>query len=209
MKISSPIQSVCFDLGNVLVGFSHERMCRQMAQVCGVDQAVVRELLFDKGVQAEYESGRLNASGFVDRIRRELGVDVSEAALLEASNDIFWLNSAVIPIVRRLNEAQISTGILSNTCQGHWEFCCRQFPELKSLFRYTVLSFEVGCTKPDPAIYRRAIQAAGVPAEQILYLDDRSENVSGARDLGIQAVEFRTVADLQTALKEHEVIANL
>ncbi len=179
-----------------------------MAEVCGVDEAAVRALLFDRGLQADYELGKWNSSEFAERVRCELQVKVSDEALLAASNDIFQVNQSVMPYVNWLEKMPLRLGILSNTCQGHWEHCCRRFPFLRSSFQYSVLSFEVGCAKPEPAIYGRAIESAGVSAEQILYLDDRTENVVGAREMGMQAVEFHDVEDLRHALNQFGIIVS-
>lgn len=46
-----------------------------------------------------------------------------------------------------------------------------------------------GVLKPDPAAYRPAIEAAGVPAEEIVYLDDMPWNVEGGLAVGLQAIE--------------------
>jgi HAD superfamily hydrolase (TIGR01509 family) len=64
-----------------------------------------------------------------------------------------------------------------------------------------VLSFEAEAMKPDRRIYDAAIQRAGVPADRIFFVDDREENVAGARAAGIDAVQFvdcdTLIADLR------------
>ena len=56
------IRAVFFDMGNVLIHFSHARMCRQIAAVSGVDQDRVQEILFAGGLELSYESGELTTS---------------------------------------------------------------------------------------------------------------------------------------------------
>lgn len=55
--------------------------------------------------------------------------------------------------------------------------------------------------KPDPAAFQHAIDAAGVPAEEIVFLDDMPWNVAGALAVGLQAVEVR-YDDRQAAVVE-------
>ena len=50
-----------FDLGKVLVDFSVERMCRQIAAVADLEPAPVYEAIFSGGLQEQYESGRVTA----------------------------------------------------------------------------------------------------------------------------------------------------
>ena len=48
----------------------------------------------------------------------------------------------------------------------------------------------MGLRKPDPAMYQRAIDIVGGPPERILFIDDRPENVAGAKSAGLAAVRF-------------------
>ena len=58
VKITMLPEFLYFDLGKVLVDFSVERMCGQMAAVAGVEPAAVQEAVFGDGLHEQYESGR-------------------------------------------------------------------------------------------------------------------------------------------------------
>ena len=51
-----------------------------------------------------------------------------------------------------------------------------------------VYSHEVGCMKPDPAIYHIVCERLGVAPRDALLLDDVQANVDGARAAGMQAI---------------------
>jgi putative hydrolase of the HAD superfamily len=55
---------------------------------------------------------------------------------------------------------------------------------LGGYFEYFAVAGELGCTKPDPAIYRAASDALGVPPEQTCYVDDQAEMIAAATRLG-------------------------
>jgi putative hydrolase of the HAD superfamily len=56
-------------------------------------------------------------------------------------------------------------------------------------FDYCAFSCQVGAVKPDPAIYRAALDALSLPPEQTLYIGDGSdEELSGAARCGMQPV---------------------
>jgi FMN phosphatase YigB (HAD superfamily) len=59
--------------------------------------------------------------------------------------------------------------------------------------------------KPDRKIYEAAIAAAGHPADELLFIDDREENIRGAEELGIRAHQFTTSQRLVEALRAHGV----
>ena len=61
--------------------------------------------------------------------------------------------------------------------------------DLTGRFRVVVSSWEVGCYKPDPVIFRMALARMGVPAEGLLYVGDSpATDVKGATACGIRAV---------------------
>ena len=61
---------------------------------------------------------------------------------------------------------------------------------LRQFFEVALSSCYLGLRKPEPAIYRRALDILGRPAERILFIDDRAENVAGAAAAGIKAIRF-------------------
>jgi putative hydrolase of the HAD superfamily len=61
---------------------------------------------------------------------------------------------------------------------------------LETWFDVVIVSSEVGCSKPDPAIYRLCIEQLGVPAAESLFVDDRIENIEAARAIGLQTLHF-------------------
>jgi putative hydrolase of the HAD superfamily len=58
------------------------------------------------------------------------------------------------------------------------------------VFDAVIVSCEVGCAKPDPAIYRLALEPLGTAAAETLFVDDREENLAGAAALGIRTLRF-------------------
>jgi putative hydrolase of the HAD superfamily len=62
--------------------------------------------------------------------------------------------------------------------------------QLESLFDAVVISFEVQLAKPEPEIFRVALDRLGVPAFDALFVDDRAENIDAARELGLQTLLF-------------------
>ncbi len=59
-------------------------------------------------------------------------------------------------------------------------------------------------SEPEPAIFEHTLRGLGVRAGETLFVDDREINVQAARELGIHAVQFRSVAELRRELEEME-----
>jgi HAD superfamily hydrolase (TIGR01509 family) len=54
-------------------------------------------------------------------------------------------------------------------------------------FDHVTLSWDLKCVKPDPAIYRHAVDGLGVAAADALFIDGKEVNVEGARAAGLPA----------------------
>jgi len=67
-------------------------------------------------------------------------------------------------------------------------------------FRDIVVSGDEQLLKPDPAIYRLALDRFGLRAEEAVFVDDALPNVEGAAALGIHAIQFVGAEPLRQAL---------
>jgi FMN phosphatase YigB (HAD superfamily) len=70
-------------------------------------------------------------------------------------------------VVAQLYQAGYLLGILSNTCDGHWNHCLSRYHLLRAFFTVHALSYETGSLKPDTAIFLRAAKLAGCRPEEI------------------------------------------
>ena len=76
------IRSVVFDMGKVLVHFSHDRMFEAMGEVCGATGGQIREWLWDSGLQQRFERGEIDQQTFLDSFLPE-GPAFDHAAFLD------------------------------------------------------------------------------------------------------------------------------
>jgi putative hydrolase of the HAD superfamily len=199
---------IYFDMGNVLVTFDEARAIRQIADASGVAAQRVREILFDSGLQRQYEEGRVTAGEVYETFCRESGTQPDFDALEHAASNMFELNVPIIPLLVHLDAAEYRLGILSNTCHSHWQYVRSRFRILRLYFDPVVLSYEVGAMKPAERIFATAIERAGVAAERIFYTDDRMENVEAARGSGLDAVQFTSVPALAAELRQRGIFCN-
>jgi len=193
------IQTFLFDMGNVLVHFCHDRMCRQMGALCGRTGDEVRSLLFGSELQHRFECGHVNEDEFHREFERLVEREVEFASLLHAGSDIFTENEAILPVLASLKRQGHRLVLLSNTSVSHYEFVRRNFRVLEP-FDDLVLSFEVGAMKPQPAIYEAALTMIECPPEHCFYTDDIPAYVEAGRRFGLQAEVFTDAATLRKQL---------
>lgn len=206
--MSQPPEFLYFDLGKVLLDFDHARMLRQMAEVAGVSVGAMRSALMPEGEPTEgdpqwrLEAGQLGEDAYYESLCEALGTRPPRAELELAASDMFTPIEASFDLVERLASAGCRLGLLSNTNPIHWRFFMDgRYPALPTAFEVLVGSFEVGAMKPDPLIYRVAIERAGVAAERVFFTDDKQENVDGAIACGLDAVLFTGAEALAEQLR--------
>ena len=91
-------------------------------------------------------------------------------------------------------------GALNNEARETNDYRFKQFG-LRRYFEVALSSCYVGLRKPEPAIYRRALDILGAPPERILFIDDRPENAAGAAASGMKTIVFQGETALRNELK--------
>lgn len=201
-------QFLYFDLGNVVLYFSHQRQAEQVARVAGIDAGSAWKLLYEDGLHWDCERGGLSENQYYGQFCERTGSRPTRNAFDEASNDIFELNVPLVGLLGRLVSAGYPLGILSNTTAGHWRYCTQRYAVLNAIFPVTALSFELGAMKPEAEIYAAAAALAKAPPERIFFTDDRPEHVAGARAAGWDAVPYESVSQINQELRRRGVVTN-
>lgn len=190
---ASPVRAVLFDYGLVLTGPADPAAWERMKQILGADEPSFFRAYWEP--RHDYDRGALNGDTYWRRVAALLGKDLSAAdhrRLVDADTDLWTApNEPMIAWAAALQRAGIPTGILSNIGdaieQGVLERC-----DWLSGFAHHTFSHRLGIAKPEAAIYAHAAQGLGIPPEQILFIDDRADNIQAARSAGMQTVLYST-----------------
>ena len=200
---------IYFDLGNVLLYFSRERQFSQMAQVLGISPTELDQLVNQNDLMQRCETGKLSPQQahaiLCDAAQSNCNFD----SLFRASSDIFEINLSMLPLLTQLVRNGHRIGILSNTSANHWNYCVAHFAILRDYFQEIILSYEVGVMKPQEKIYKAAIEAAGVSAENIFYTDDLEPNIDGAKRCGMDAALYTDTPSLAESLRRRGITLTL
>ena len=73
---------------------------------------------------------------------------------------------------------------------------------LAAHFRHLIFSCQLKSAKPDSECYARALARLGARADEVIFIDDRGENVAAAAALGLQAVHFTSASEVRAAVTE-------
>jgi glucose-1-phosphatase len=191
-------KAVIFDLGRVLVHFDFQRGYRSLEGLCQYSAAEIPGRIFPTGLVNRFETGLIGSRDFYAQFSEALGLSIDYSRFCEIWTSIF--TGALVPeALLEALAARYRLVLLSNTNPIHFEMIRATFPHLRH-FHQLVLSYEVGAMKPQPEIYRAAIEAAQCRAEECFFTDDIAEYVAGARQLGIDAVQFESLEQIKREL---------
>lgn len=201
---------IYFDMGNVLLYFSHEKMAEQMAQVVGIPPPRAWQILFEaeSGLEWSYERGELSREQFYNRFCEVAGVRADIDVLDVAGSDIFEPHAPMCGLASQLASAGYRLGVCSNTTLSHWNHCVSRFGVLSTAFAIYSLSFQLGAMKPSPAFYLAAAKLAGVSPSGIFFIDDRAENVAAAKAVGWDAVLYESASQVKEELCRRGLVIN-
>lgn len=107
-------------------------------------------------------------------------------------------------LIDQLKENGVRVGMLSNIDDRYTKLI-RDFG-FYTPFEPCLLSCEMGLEKPDPKAYELLLKTINLPAEEIVFIDDKAENVEAAQAIGIDAILFTSEPQLREELKKMGVL---
>ena len=189
---------ILFDLGGVVVEVESDRLLHQVSQLIGRSFEDVSRAVYDEDLLLPFELGRIGPRQYYEGLTARLSLPWTYEQFVRAWNDMLRENPAVTGLAQRLSRHHRLMA-LSNTNVLHLNRI-KAIPTLAVLHDW-VASCDVGLRKPDPQIYRLAIQRAGARPERTIYIDDRPELVDAGRSAGLTAVRCESAAQLERDLR--------
>ena len=196
----NPPSVVVFDLGKVLVDFDYSIAARRILRRTRLADAELQRLLCTSPLLRQYETGAINTAQFHEGVCAASGYDGGLAEFGAAFADIFTEIEPMTALHAALRAAGIPTWIFSNTNELAERHIRSRFPFFCKFDGY-VLSYEHGAMKPDPRLYEVIERKTGRSGADILYLDDRAENVEAGAARGWRVVLHETPGKTRRLIK--------
>jgi FMN phosphatase YigB (HAD superfamily) len=178
---------VIFDLGKVLVDFDYAIAVRRIAERGRVTAQELGRFMTSAPLLFDYELGRLTSEEFYKEVCAVTGFSGSFDEFSLAFGDIFTPIEPMVELHTSLRKQGIPTFILSNTNDLAVRHIRRNYPFFTDFQGY-ILSYEHGVMKPEPRIYEVAERVCGHKGPEILYIDDRPENITAAEARAWQVI---------------------
>jgi putative hydrolase of the HAD superfamily len=197
-----PSPAMVFDLGKVLVDFDYSLAARRVAARSRRPVDPVHFFSEQAPVLLRYELGQLTTREFFEQIRQSTEFEGTLEEFGGFFADIFTEMPEMIELHSALRRAGFQTFIFSNTNELAVSHIRRRFPFFSRFDAY-VYSYEHGSMKPDAKLYEAVESATGRRGADLVYIDDRPENIGAGAARG-----WRTVLQ-ETPGKTRSVLAAL
>lgn len=196
------IKQIYFDFGKVLIDYekSLETVCKDFSIDFDSILNLYKELEYELGL------GRITIKKFwqqcIEKFKLKNATDydlpkswVSDYDIIQPINDLIYSL-----------ENKIDIGIISNIHDGIWEAALKykMVPDIK--YKKVYLSYQLGLIKPDIELFRIVQNESGVNPEEILFIDDKPENLIAPTNLGWKTILFNPNQAQQGVDKIKEMI---
>ncbi len=202
VKQSPQLRAIIFDFGGVLVRTRSQHRRAAWEQRLGLAPGGAEALVFGGERGHAVQHGRTTDEAHWQWLGEHLGLGAEDLDALRAdffAEDV--LDTELLAYVDRLRAAGLHVGLLSNVGDNGRAVFREKYGVLDH-FDSVTTSAEEGVMKPDPRIFRIALERAGVQPGEAVFVDDFVANVEGARRVGMLAVHFRTPEQAVAELAE-------
>ncbi len=111
-------------------------------------------------------------------------------------------NEPLLEIIATLRK-HYSVGVVTNLTEGRW--LIDKKTKIYANFDYTVLSCRDHLKKPDPAFYHLALSRASAKPDEAIFVDNKTEYIVGAEELGIKTITYSDNTHLLKSLQQFGV----
>jgi putative hydrolase of the HAD superfamily len=196
------IDAVLFDYGLVLSAAPDPAAWARMRAITSLEELPLHAAYW--AYRHDYDRGTLTGPAYWNAVAAHAGITLDTAqgtALIAADTDLWTqLNAPMVEWAARLQRAGIRTGILSNIGDSIAEGICAKLPWL-SAFNHCTWSHALFMAKPEAAIYTKTAEALHTPPANILFIDDREENIAAAEAVGMQAIRYTTHPEFEREMR--------
>lgn len=184
------IRNIIFDVGNVLVEYSWERMFEALHITGEAYDAVAKATALspmwnelDRSLLSDEEilQGFINNAPEYEREIRLVWDNIPESIHCY-DYSVEW--------VRKFRKKGYKTYILSNYSKRGYEVTKQELPFVADMDG-VLFSYEVKLVKPEPEIYQTLLEKFQLKPEECVFLDDNEKNIIAAREAGIHAIHFK------------------
>jgi putative hydrolase of the HAD superfamily len=194
---------VLFDYGGVICYPQPAEDQALMARAAGCTVAEFNGAYWP--YRLDYDRAALDVTGFWQAVAGRLGRSFDEAQIAElASLDVAsWmhLHEGTVALIEDLAAAGQRLALLSNAPVDVAE-AVSALP-VAAHFEHLIFSCFLKSAKPDPECFSGALAVMGAEPAEVIFVDDRADNIAGAARMGLAVVQFTDLDAARAGLLRH------
>jgi len=194
-------RAIIFDIGRVLIRVDVSRAMDGLASGLSLTPQEAWSAIEKDPRWLDWQEGRISPRDWHLHLSKRLGTSLTFEQFSEVWNRALDPNPIHAESFFENLSKNYRLALLSNTDPIHMSNEEARF----SFFRFfpiRIYSYRVGASKPDPLIYREALQACQVRAEEAVYIDDIAAYAEAARRLGMTGIVFQSPEQLQSDFRD-------
>lgn len=198
---NTSIKLIFFDLGSVLVEVNIEKFYHRMANRLQLRVGQVIEMANTFGpTMREFNLGTISPQEFFRRTLAQSN-SITFFEFKDMYVHIFEPIPAMVAMLRWLKN-RVRLSLISNTDVLHYEQIYHSY-DFMDWFENPIPSYQVRLLKPGPEIFQYALGRVKLRPDETLFIDDKLENVDGARAVGMNGIHFSNAEQLKFDLTKH------
>ena len=194
---NAKFRAIIFDIGRVLIRVDVSRAMDGLASGLSLTPQEAWSAIEKDPRWLDWQEGRISPSDWHLHLSKRLGPSLTFEQFSEVWNRALDPNPIHAESFLENLSKNYRLALLSNTDPIHMSNEEARFPFFR-FFPIRIYSYRVGASKPDPLIYREALQACKVRAEEAVYIDDIAAYAEAAQRLGMTGIVFESPEQLQS-----------
>lgn len=178
------IKAITFDLDGVYFPNGKASFMLAIEKLGVTTEEAKRVFLKSDQMNQLYKNGKMTDDEFWAWAAQEWKLNKTPQELIKLLVDSYDVDENVVSIVKKVRASGYKTLVCSNNFAARVEGLQERFGFLNN-FDASVFSYEVGTSKPSPAIFQELVKRSGVEAESIIFADDNPDNLAGADEISI------------------------
>ena len=198
------VKAIVFDLGGVIFtsdGWSYETRER-LAKELNINSRILQDFWFER--RDKMITGKMTEDEYLKEFLTKTKMTISLDKMKEfiRSNNI--IDNEMLDLLKQLKK-NYPVFALTNDVSEWLEYRINKF-NLNQYFDLIISSSDVGLAKPDVAMYECLLEKLNLKPEEIVFIDNRKENIVAAVNLGIKSFHFTNREKFQEWLKEEKIL---
>ena len=185
------IKNIVFDIGDVLINFRWYELMQELG-LSEEEIARLNQSMFLSQYWAKWDEGIFTEEEVIEAIKKDSkGLENKVDEFFDRKGELVRLHDYSVEWMKNLKERGYKIYLLSNYPVSAFELHSKLHFKFLPLIDGKIVSGYVKMVKPNKNIYECLLDTYHLKAEECIFIDNREENIQGAKSVGMQGIVFK------------------